>query len=133
MPKPVSTISPEITPSPEHEKRTRRTFSVEYKLDILKKADACQHGELGQLLRREKLYSNQLAQWRREFTEQGVAGLSKSQPGPQSSQTPEQKRIEKLEKENQRLQEQLQLKDSCLELQKKAFALIDQADTESNS
>ena len=72
MPKPVSTISPEITPSPEHEKRTRRTFSVEYKLDILKKADACQHGELGQLLRREKLYSNQLAQWRREFTEQGV-------------------------------------------------------------
>ena len=133
MPKPVSTISPEITPAPEHEKRTRRTFSVEYKLDILKKADACQHGELGQLLRREKLYSNQLAQWRREFTEQGVAGLSKSQPGPQSSQTPEQKRIEKLEKENQRLQEQLQLKDSCLELQKKAFALIDQADTESNS
>lgn len=133
MPKPVSTISPEITPSPEHEKRTRRTFSVEYKLDILKKADACQHGELSQLLRREKLYSNQLAQWRREFTEQGVAGLSKSHPGPQSSQTPEQKRIEKLEKENQRLQEQLQLKDSCLELQKKAFALIDQADTESNS
>lgn len=133
MPKPVSTISPEITPSPEHEKRTRRTFSVEYKLNILKKADACQHGELGQLLRREKLYSNQLAQWRREFSRQGVAGLSKSQPGPQSSQTPEQKRIEKLEKENQRLQEQLQLKDSCLELQKKAFALIDQADTESNS
>jgi len=133
MPKPVSTISPEITPSPEHEKRTRRAFSVEYKLDILKKADACQHGELGQLLRREKLYSNQLAQWRREFSSQGVAGLSKSQPGPQSSQTPEQKRIEKLEKENQRLQEQLQLKDSCLELQKQAFALIDQADTESNS
>ena len=133
MPKPVSTISPEITPAPEPEKRTRRTFSVEYKLDILRKADACQHGELGQLLRRENLYSNQLAQWRREFSEQGVAGLSKSQPGPQSSQTPEQKRIEKLEKENQRLQEQLQLKDSCLELQKKAFALIDQTDTGSNS
>jgi len=133
MPKPVSTISPEITPSPEHEKRTRRTFSVEYKLDILKKADACKHGELGQLLRRENLYSNQLAQWRREFNEQGVPGLSKSQPGPQSSQTPEQKRIEKLEKENQRLQEQLRLKDSCLDLQKKAFALIDQTDTGSNS
>ncbi|MEL7798745.1 MULTISPECIES: transposase [Idiomarina] len=133
MPKPVSTISPEITPAPEHEKRTRRTFSVEYKLDILRKADACQHGELGQLLRRENLYSNQLAQWRREFSEQGVAGLSKSQPGPQSSQTPEQKRIEKLEKENQRLQEQLRLKDSCLDLQKKAFALIDQTDTGSNS
>ncbi len=133
MPKPVSTISPEIAPSPEHEKRTRRTFSVEYKLDILKKADACKHGELGQLLRRENLYSNQLAQWRREFSEQGVAGLSKSQPGPQSSQTPEQKRIEKLEKENQRLQEQLRLKDSCLDLQKKAFALIDQTDTGSNS
>lgn len=96
-----------VLPDPKLEKRGRRSFSVEYKLSILQQADACQHGELGPLLRREKLYSNQLAQWRREFAEQGVAGLSKSQPGPAAAKTAEQKRIEQLEKELGRLRHQL--------------------------
>jgi transposase-like protein len=97
MPKPMT----HILPNPKPEKRGRRSFTVEYKLSILQQADACQHGELGPLLRREKLYSNQLAQWRREFTEQGVAGLNKSQPGPAATKTAEQKRIEQLEAPNQ--------------------------------
>ena len=37
-----------------------------------------QRGELGALLRREKLYSHQLADWRRAFAENGVIGLIKS-------------------------------------------------------
>ncbi|CBL44181.1 Hypothetical protein HDN1F_05980 [gamma proteobacterium HdN1] len=112
-------------PDPRLEKRTRRVFSAEYKLKILQQADACKHGELGALLRRESLYSNQVAQWRREFAEQGVAGLAKSAPGPSAKKTPEQKRIEQLEKENQRLRRQITVKDSCLLLQKKALALLD--------
>jgi transposase-like protein len=78
MPKPMT----QVLPDPKLEKRGRRSFTAEYKLSILQQADACQHGELGPLLRREKLYSNQLAQWRREFAEQAVAGLNKPQPGP---------------------------------------------------
>jgi len=50
----------QITPNPKLEKRTRRQFSTLYKLRIWAEADACQHGELGELLRREKLYSSQL-------------------------------------------------------------------------
>lgn len=128
MPKPDTTFSPEVVPPPELEKRTRRTFSSQYKRSIIEQADACKHGELGQLLRREKLYSNQLAQWRRDLAEHGEDGLNKSKPGPQASQTAEQKRISKLEKENARLLKQLKVKDNCIELQKKVLALTEQAE-----
>tara|TARA_R110002124_G_scaffold274059_1_gene443784 strand:+ start:92 stop:478 length:387 start_codon:yes stop_codon:yes gene_type:complete len=126
MPKPMT----QVLPDPKLEKRGRRSFSAEYKLSILQQAAACQHGELGPLLRREKLYSNQLAQWRREFAEQGVAGLNKSQPGPAAVKTSEQKRIEQLEKELDRLRRQLDVKDNCISLQKKALALIEAFDQE---
>lgn len=125
MPKPATIIDPKVKPNPALEKRTRRVFSTDYKLSILQQADACQHGELGKLLRREKLYSNQLAQWRREFAEHGVAGLEKSSPGPTPKKSAEQKRLEQLEKEVTRLRRELEVKDGCLMLQKKALALLD--------
>lgn len=115
--------STQVTPDPALEKRTRRSFTVEYKLRIMSEAKACKHGELGALLRKEKLYSNQLAQWRREFAESGVAGLSKSVPGPIASKTPEQRRIEQLEKQNARLNRELEIANDCLDLQKKALSM----------
>jgi transposase-like protein len=125
MPKPVTVINPKVEPNPALEKRMRRSFSTEYKLSIIQQADACKHGELGELLRREKLYSNQLSQWRREFAEQGIDGLKKSAPGPAPRKTAEQKRIEQLERENKQLRKQIEVKDGCLMLQKKALALLD--------
>jgi len=64
MPKPDTTFNPEIVPPAELEKRTRRTFSAQYKRSII---------ELGNLLRREKLYSNQLAQWSNMSRENPIA------------------------------------------------------------
>ena len=63
MPKDPSTDRPEleVKPDPKLEKRTRRTFTADYKLRIIREADSCKHGEIGLLLRREKLYSNQLS------------------------------------------------------------------------
>jgi transposase-like protein len=50
----------EVTP-----KRRKRRFSAGEKLRILTLADACtKHGEMGALLRREGLYSTQIAAWR---------------------------------------------------------------------
>tara|TARA_B100000745_G_scaffold260279_1_gene183847 strand:+ start:226 stop:576 length:351 start_codon:yes stop_codon:yes gene_type:complete len=115
------------------EKRTRRVFTTDYKLSIIQQAKQCKHGELGALLRREKLYSNQLTQWRREFEAEGVKGLEKSKPGRSPNQTPEQKRIAQLEKEVAKLQRQLEVKDGCIELQKKALALINSLDQENGS
>lgn len=131
MPKsPTQLPASEVLPDARLEKRGRRVFTTDYKLRILKEAQACSHGELGALLRREKLYHNQLSQWRREFDQSGVSGLSKSVPGPKAKQSTEEKRITQLERENARLLHQLQLKDQCLELQKKALALLDHLDKE---
>ena len=126
MPKPTTELpEAQVTPDPDLEKRTRRRFSTEYKLGILAKAEACQHGELGALLRREKLYSNQLQQWRREFAAGGAEALKKSAPGPAPVKTADQRRIEQLEKENSKLVKKLQMAEDCLELQKKALSMHD--------
>ena len=126
MPKSASDrLDTQITPEPALEKRSRRQFVPEYKLRIIAQADACKYGELGALLRREKLYSNQLSDWRREYAQNGVAGLRKSAPGPAPSKTPDQRRIEQLEKENSRLNRKLDIANDCLDLQKKALAMLD--------
>ena len=130
MPKPSSTVDTQVTPDPALEKRTKRTFKPEYKLKIIQLADACKHGELGPLLRKEKLYANQLSQWRKEFAEHGVEGLNKSTPGPKAALSPEQRRIIQLEKEVAKLNKKIAIKDSCLDLQKKALDMLDQWDNE---
>ncbi len=51
---PLSTSEVEVMAKP-----TRRRFRAEYKLGILRQADACSRpGEIGALLRREGLYSS---------------------------------------------------------------------------
>lgn len=127
MPKPVTHLpSTEIKPDPKAEGRTRRTFKREYKLDIIRRADTCKHGELGALLRRENLYSTQLSQWRRELAAGGADALVKSAPGPAPKMSTEQKRIAHLEKQVVKLEKQLEIKDQCIELQKKVLAMTEQ-------
>ena len=65
-PGPVTT-SRALDPDPEVPATVqRRRFPAEYRLRILKQADACKKpGEVGALLRREGLYSSLLANWRR--------------------------------------------------------------------
>lgn len=127
MPKPHRELPDnQVTPDPKLEKRTRRRFTAEYKLRVIAEADQCQHGELGQLLRREKLYSSQLQQWRHELSTNGPEGLSKTTSGPAPKSSPEQRRIEQLEKENARLNRRLQLAEDCIDLQKKTLSLLDQ-------
>src|SRR3954470_13428870 len=55
-------------PDPELVKRPRRRrFTAKYKLEILEKAEACTRpGEIGELLRREGLYTSHLTAWRRQ-------------------------------------------------------------------
>jgi transposase len=64
-------------------KATRRRFSAEYKLKILREAEACtQPGELGALLRREGLYSSNLRTWREQRRRGELAGLTPKKRGP---------------------------------------------------
>ena len=55
-------------PDPELvEQAKRRTFTAEYKARILAEAEACMRpGEIGELLRREGLYTSHLTYWRKQ-------------------------------------------------------------------
>jgi hypothetical protein len=55
-------------PDPELvERPKRRRFAAKYKLEILEKAEACTRpGEVGELLRREGLYTSHLTYWRKQ-------------------------------------------------------------------
>jgi len=102
----------------------RRTFTVAYKLRILRRADACKRpGELGALLRREGLYSSHLAVWRRERERGALKALASKKRGPKGP-SPEAKRIAQLERENQRLREELRRAQLINEAQKKLHELL---------
>ncbi len=117
--------STQVTPDPALEKRNRRDFPLEYKTRIVAQADNCKRGELGVLLRKEKLYSGQVIQWRKELNNGDVEKLSKSAPGPKAKHSTEHKEIARLEKRIKRLERELEISNSCIELQKKAFRILD--------
>ena len=56
---------------------TRRIFSVEEKLDILARYEACEPGTKGEFARREGVYSSQLTEWRRA-RDAGTLGAKRS-------------------------------------------------------
>src|SRR4051812_50146792 len=56
----------------------RRRFTAEYKLRVLRQAEACARpGEIGALLRREGLYPSHLTAWRRQRDAGALAGLDR--------------------------------------------------------
>jgi transposase-like protein len=75
----VGRAAPE-PPDPELvEQAKRRKFTARYKLEILQKADACTRpGEVGELLRREGLYTSHLRYWRMQRKESALKELGKS-------------------------------------------------------
>jgi transposase-like protein len=78
----VSEVEREIPSVEVPEKPVRRRFSAEYKLRILAEADSCtESGQLGELLRREGLFSSHLSTWRRQRDEGALAGLTPKRRG----------------------------------------------------
>jgi transposase len=102
-------------PDPEVTARhARRRFTTHYKLEILRKADACSRpGQLGALLRKEGLYSSLLVTWRRQREE----GLRPKKRGRKVK--PVDPRLKKLEQENRQLTRRLQKAEAVLAFQKK--------------
>ena len=115
---------PEGAPDPEvTERAKRRRFTAEYKLRILRKADACKgDGDVGALLRREGLYSSQLAAWRRQRDEIAKAGLKSRKRGPKGKVVDP--RVKQLERENARLKRRLERVELMLTIQKKASEML---------
>jgi len=111
-------------PDPEVVARPRRRqFTAEYKLRILREADACKGvGEIGALLRREGLYSSHLVLWRRQREQAAQTELKSRKRGPKAKvQDP---RMKQLERENARLRRRLKRVELLLDIQKKAGEIL---------
>ena len=106
-------------PDPEvPAKARRRQFSPEYRLRILKEADACKGpGEIGALLRREGLYSSNLVTWRRQRDVRTLAGMKEQKRGPKPQK--EDPRLKQKDREIARLQHRLRQAETVIEVQKK--------------
>jgi len=115
-------------------KATRRTFTREYKLRIVREAaEAKKHGGIGALLRREGLYSTHLVAWRREFPLDGEVSLEPKRRGPKPKFTPDQKALQKLQRENERLRKKLELTEALLDLQKKTLVMLESLEPKDGS
>jgi transposase-like protein len=126
MPKPVSPENPtEVVANPEHDRRLRRRFSAEDKQRILSEADACsERGQLAALLRRERLYSSQLASWRAQLEQGGQSALEAKRPGRKPLKDAKDRRIEELERTKSKLERKLLIAEKLIELQKNAQELL---------
>ena len=114
-------------PDPEvPEKAVRRKFTAAYKLRIVKEAQTCTApGQIGALLRREGIYSSNLAKWKRQAEE----GLNPKKRGPQKPDASI-RRIAELEKENAKLVHKLKQAELIIEVQKKVADLLKESSGE---
>jgi transposase-like protein len=123
-------------PDPEVlSKATRRRFPAEYKARILAEYERLPDGEKGALLRREGLYSSLISEWRKQAAAGAVEGFAKKRgrPGPDAKD----RRIARLEAENERLRKKLETQEKVIEVQGKVSALLEElsksADTDPRS
>jgi len=105
----------------------RRSFSDAYKRRLLDEVDRARPGEIGLVLRREGLYSSQLAQWRDWRNGVNKASNGRRRSGDLRAEN------QRLEKENARLKLKLRKAEAMLELQKKAAEILGYDDETSGS
>lgn len=123
---PHSSIAPPA-PNPEVAATAkRRQFSSSDKRRILAAADRCREvGEIGALLRREGIYSSQLATWRKQRAATERAGLEPQKRGRKADPTlAEARRVATLTKENERLRRKLATAQTIIDVQKKLCTLL---------
>ena len=118
---------PFVTSLPDPEvvsKAQRRKFSAADKKRILDEVDrATGHGAIGAILRRERVYSSTLHQWRKE-RDAAVDQAFSQKRGPQTQRNPLAGENEKLRRQNQRLQEELEKAHIVIDVQKKVAKLL---------
>src|SRR5450759_1016399 len=111
-------------PDPELvEQARRRRFTAEFKLAILREADACtQPGQVGALLRREGLYSSLLSEWRKQRDAGSLQALSR--PRGRKPPHPLEAENAKLRRRLERTEGELQTARRVIEVQGNVSALL---------
>ena len=114
----------------------RRSFTAEYKEQILAEYDALPAGSEGRgaLLRREGLYTSHIAEWRKARDAGARGGLA---PKAKAKRSAEQVELERLRRKTEKLEAELERTKTALEITGKVHALLEQlsesADSEKKS
>jgi transposase-like protein len=113
-------------PDPEVAPPRRRSFTAEFKRQVLAEADACtEPGEIGALLRRHGLYSSHLTEWRRQRDEGALSGLAPKKRGRKAAaKNPLAAEVARLERELAKANARAKRAEGLVELQKKLAALL---------
>jgi transposase len=124
---PVSSApAPPAGPAPDPElveRAKRRRFSAEYKLRILREADACTRpGEIGALLRREALYTSHLTAWRKQREQGALKALGRPRGRPQADRR--EREISELRRRAERAEAELAKARRVIEVQGNVSALL---------
>lgn len=107
-------------------RRARRSWPAQYKLEILAEIDAAkatgESGVVGEICRREDLYSSLISEWRSQRDAGALAGLKKPTGRPPKDRT----RVElaRLRGEVARLEAELGTANELIEAQGKVSALL---------
>jgi transposase len=108
--------------------KLRRQFTASEKLRLVKAADVAlasgERGALETLLRKEAIYSSQLATWRAQLGTNGEAGLTARKPGRKPKLGATDRALLAATKQNETLQRKLRVANALIDLQKKAYDLL---------
>src|SRR5580704_5689325 len=123
-------------PDPEvPQKARRRTFTAQYKQQVLAAYEAAAPGEKGAILRREGLYSSLITEWRRTRDAGAPAAPARQRGRPAAD--PRDAQIARLQKEKAKLEQELAKARFVADVQSKLQALLETisegADTEHGS
>lgn len=105
--------------TPRADRPKRRTFTAEYKAQILAEYDAADHGERGAILRREGLYSSHITEWRKAAEAGAVGALS-----PKTRDRRD-KEIEQLRARAEKAEAELERTKAVLDIVGKTHALLE--------
>ncbi len=113
-------------PDPELvEVAKRRSFTAEYKARILAEADVCtQPGEIGELLRREGLYTSHLTYWRKQRKDGALKELG--QPRGRKPVDRRDQEIAALRRRAERAEAELAKMKRVVEIQGNVSALLEE-------
>jgi transposase len=118
--------APAGVPDPElAERAKRRTFTAKYKLEIHEKAEACTRpGEIGELLRREGLYTSHLTAWRKQRKAGALKELGR--PRGRKPVARRDQEIAQLERKLERSEAELVKARRVIEIQGNVSALLEE-------
>lgn len=113
--------NPEVLAQPK-----RRRFTAKYKARVVEEALKCtETGQIGELLRREGLYSSTLTQWRRQYQSGALQGLKDDKRGRKRIRDVRDTELEHLRRENERLSQKLRQAELIIDIQKKIATVLE--------